>query len=233
MEKEYKNCYIAFLDMLGFKKMIESQKCSTIYEIFKKQLKKHIGKIYLGSELCFDMSNIKMKVMSDSICFYVDCNITNALIGLIVTCQSFQEQLLHLQDPILTRGAIVRGNIFAENDIVFGPGFVKAYLMEENNAKYPRIIMTKETIDSAKENTADDVKRLLFECTLVDFDEFYVVDYWELLNGLDTDNVFCPQLLSRINNILETTLDISIREKYLYMKKQLLRCYNPEENSND
>lgn len=233
MEKEYMNCYIAFIDILGFKKMIGTMLCSEIYEIYAKRMKKPLSRIYLGHELCFDMSDIKMKVMSDSICFFVDSSKTNALIGLVLICQSFQEQLLQLQEPILTRGSIVRGDLFAENDIIYGPGFVKAYLMEENNAKYPRIIMTKDTIDSAKENTANNMTGIISQCVFSDFDAFYVVDYWELLEGLDTEDIHCSQLLAHINHILDTTTDNSIREKYLYMKKHLLRWYNPNKSNND
>lgn len=232
MEKEYVNCYIAFLDILGFKKMIETMPCSEIYEIYSKRMKNRLSRIYLGRELCFEMSDIKMKVMSDSICFHIDSSKPNALIGLIIACQYFQEQLLQLENPILTRGAIVKGDIFAEADITYGPGFVKAYLMEENNAKYPRIIITKETMDSAKENTTANMERFIHQCTFADFDAFYVIDYWEALSGFDTDNVYCPRLFSHINHILDTTTDTSIREKYLYMRKNLLRWYNPKE-SND
>lgn len=233
MKKEYSNCYIAFIDILGFKKKVETMPCSEIYEIYAKKIKKPLSGVYLGSELCFDMSNIKMKVMSDSICFFVDSSKTNALIGLIMTCQSFQKQLLQLQEPVLTRGAIIKGDIFEESDIIYGPGFVRAYLMEENNAKYPRIIMTKETVDSAEVNTANNMKGILSQSIFSDFDAFYVIDYWELLEGLDTENVYCPRLLSHINSILDTTTDNSIREKYLYMRKNLLRCYNPNKDKED
>ena len=233
MEKEYTNCYIAFIDILGFKKMIETKNCSEIYEIYDKKMRKPLEHVFLGHEMCFDMSDIEMRVMSDSICFCVDSSKTNSLIGLIMICQSFQEQLLKLQEPILTRGAIVKGDIFIEKNIIYGPGFVKAYLMEENNAKYPRIIMTKDTIDSAKENTASNAMGLMLQCVFSDFDAFCVVDYWELLEGFDTKDIHCPRVFSHINHILDTTSDNSIREKYLYMRKNLLRWYNPNKSNDD
>lgn len=66
--------------------------------------------------------------------------------GLIATCNYFQVRLARQDKPIIIRGAIVRGNLYAENDVVFGQGFVDAYLMQEETAKYPRIIMTKVLI---------------------------------------------------------------------------------------
>lgn len=230
MEKVYMNCYIAFLDILGFKKMIETMPCSEIYEIYSTRMKNGISRIYLGKELCFEMSEIKMKVMSDSICFYVDSSKPNALAGLIVACEYFQEQLLKLSNPILTRGAIVRGDIFTENDIIYGPGFVKAYLMEENNAKFPRIIMTKETIDSAKENATAQMEPIIPTYTFSDFDAFYTINYWAGLNREDSKTEY-PRILSHINHILDTTTDTSVRDKYLYMSKNLQRWHIPEKSN--
>lgn len=230
MEKVYKNCYIAFLDILGFKRMVDTMPCSEIYEIYSKRMKNSISRIYLGKELCFDMSDIKIKVMSDSICFYVDSSKSNALAGLIVACEYFQEQLLRLSNPILTRGAIVKGDIFTENDIIYGPGFVKAYLMEENNAKYPRIIMTKETIDSAKELTTEQINHIIPMFTFSDFDAFYTIDYWSGLNRADSQTDY-SRILTHVDHILDTTTDTSVREKYLYMRKNLQRCHIPGKSS--
>ena len=107
---------------------------------------------------------------------------------LLVSCSIFQYKLIQLSSPVLLRGAIVLGDIYAEGDITFGPGMTQTYLMEENNAKYPRIILTKETLNYGKKN-------------IVQVTEKHI-DHVEV--------------------VLESTIDISIREKYLYVKKKLL-----------
>ena len=33
--KEYRDCYVAFLDILGFKNMINNKSCSELFEIFE------------------------------------------------------------------------------------------------------------------------------------------------------------------------------------------------------
>lgn len=229
MDKAYTDCYIAFLDILGFKKMIESKQCNQIYEIYSKNMRKHLQAIYRGRNLLIDINDITMKVMSDSICIYVDSSKPNALFGLIMVCQYFQAQLLKLNDePILARGAIVRGKLFSEGDIIFGPGFVNAYLMEENNAKYPRIIMTKDTIDSAVDKATDDTMDLIWNSTFRDFDAFYTIDYLELFQGEDKENKHCQRVLEHIDSILNSTLDASVREKYLYLRQRLLVWYKQQ-----
>lgn len=36
IEKEYRDCYVAFLDILRFKNMINSFDCNKLYEIIQK-----------------------------------------------------------------------------------------------------------------------------------------------------------------------------------------------------
>lgn len=42
----YTTCYIAFLDLLGFKKIIESKQCEEIVQIFSEIKKQKIKKIF-------------------------------------------------------------------------------------------------------------------------------------------------------------------------------------------
>lgn len=231
MSHQYTNCYIAFLDILGFKKMIDEKTCEEIHNLYSNEMKKPLAKISTGTKE-FNMDNLNMKVMSDSICFFVDSSIRNSLYGLISNCVSFQSQLLRLKEPVLSRGAIVKGNIYANGDIIFGPGFVKAYQMEENNAKYPRIIMTQETFQFALENTDEEFKESLYSNIFCDFDEFISIDTLDSFEGFDTYGEQCKHLLNYINRILASTIDSSIREKFLYLKKNLLRWYKIDNSSN-
>lgn len=225
---EYKKHYIAFLDILGFKEMIKDKTCEDIHKILSTKMKKPLSGVYKGTTSVVDMNDIKQQVMSDSICFYIECNKRNALAGLIFTCAYFQEELLRLEEPILIRGAIIQGDLYADDRIIFGPGFVRAYQMEEHCAKFPRIIVTKSTLDEALDDTEENIRDYISQTVFCDFDEFYVVDYMELFEGFDTSGEDCRYLLKYINSILGATTDSSVREKYLYLKKYLLHWYKPE-----
>lgn len=223
---EYVECYIAFLDMLGFKKLINDSSCDEIAGIFARfSNRKPLKAAYAGDKKIISENTadaLKMKVMSDSICFYIDVNVTNALLCIIGSCMMFQYDLHQNDIPIFLRGAIVRGKLYAKDDIVFGPGLTQAYLLEENNAKYPRIILTKETLQSVKirkEYNLDDYVSILRSVAFRDDDAFYAVDCTKLL--LSGDQTILESVQKRINQMLDTTVDSSIREKYLYLEKKL------------
>lgn len=227
MEKaKYEECYIAFLDMLGFKKLINDSSCDEIAEIFAKfSNRKPLKSVYLGNENIISENTadaLKMKVMSDSICFYIDVDVTNALLCIIMSCISFQYELFQNDIPIFLRGAIVRGHLYAKKDVIFGPGLTQAYLLEENNAKYPRIILTKETLQSVKirkEYNLNDYVSIFRSVVFRDDDAFYAADCIRIL--LSGDQRIRENVEKRIEHMLDTTVDSSIREKYLYWEKKL------------
>lgn len=227
MEKtRYTECYVAFLDMLGFKKLIEDSSCEEIAEIFTKHLNTSpLRGAYLGNDIFIlkdTINKLKAKVMSDSICFYIDVNVTNALLCIIMSCINFQYELYKNKISIFIRGAIVRGHLYAEEDIIFGPGLTQAYLLEKNNAKYPRIILTKETLKflngkNRKDNI--DYAPILESIIFRDDDAFYAVNC--IRDLVKRDWAICENVKNRIKQMLDTTIDGSVREKYLYLEKKM------------
>lgn len=224
---EYTECYIAFLDMLGFKKLVNDNSCNDIIEIFDTFNHKPIRDEYLGDDSVITKStvdNLKMKVMSDSICLWIDAKVPDALMCIIMACIMLQFKLLYRSTPIFLRGAIVQGKIYANKDIIFGPGLTGAYLMEENNAKYPRIILTREVLsnidcsDSIKEHK---IRSLIFK----DFDAFYATNCFYVIASVDK-KVY-EKIASQVDYILDTIMDSSIREKYLYVDKKLKEKVEP------
>lgn len=120
------------------------------------------------------------------------------------------------------RGAIVRGHLYAHNDIIFGPGLTQDYLLEENNAKYPRIIFTRETLqftDNRNENNNVDYASILKAVVFRDEDALYAADCIRIL--LCGDQAIRENVENRIKQMLDTTVDSSIRDKYLYLEKKL------------
>lgn len=218
---QYQDCYVAFIDILGFKNLIsnETTSCDKILDIYS------CFKDIIPRLTILDDSNkripikevdfIKTKIMSDSICIYINTNIEKALLCLVAVCINIQNILLKQEEPILVRGAISRGDIYAEGDITFGPALTQAYLMEEKNARYPRIIITKQLIDQGIEGLPANVVKDLYDGLLFrDDDSFYSVNFLAIINDESLH-----KLRESVSKMLDSTTDSSIREKYLYLDK--------------
>ena len=226
-EIKYSDCYIAFLDLLGFKDMINKKTCDEILAIFDK-IKLQPHDVYIRKENGFEKiihsvitKNIKMKIMSDSICFYVDAAIQNAFSTLLTMCMLFQIKMASLPEPVLMRGGIVRGNIYASGDVTFGPGLTSAYLLEEKSAKFPRIIFTHDTLLKALNETIEDYRMVILGCIFRDEDGFYALNYFNLAGKKEAKGSKVQALYDYACKQINSPINPSVKEKYIYLEKKL------------
>ena len=232
IQKGYAKCYIAFLDILGFKNRINHSSCQEILEIYK-DIKNPLENIYIGTQEIIAVKHIHTKVMSDSICFYIDSKHQDALFSLLCCCAIFQAKLLNRSTPILIRGAVVIGDIYAEGDIMFGSGLTQAYLLEEENARYPRIIITKETLSVGLKNVSrDSIRKNYNQFVFLDTDKYYVANWLNFFSDMRpqddkvNSNKGLKELAEYINVVLASETNASIREKYLYLDNTLSKYNN-------
>lgn len=239
MEKEYIESneqyidrYIAFLDLLGFKNALKNKTCSDIIQIFSK-IKNPLDGVYMstGTEWIpiIDQNAVRkvnMKIMSDSICFYIDAVEKNALATLVSVCLLFQTSMAELEEPIILRGGIVRGKLYAKGDITFGPGLSAAYILEEKSAKYPRIIMTGDLIEQAWAETEEKCRKIIQDYICRDVDGFYILNYLGMIphgeKGIAQAQAFYAWVIKTLNR----EIDAFIREKYLYLEKNMKTILN-------
>ncbi|RGC97242.1 hypothetical protein DW194_17090 [Subdoligranulum sp. AM16-9] len=219
MNEKYENCYIAFLDLLGFKELVKTHTCEQILKIFDEIKSQYMITRDEDKKPLVDPKKIHFKIMSDSICFYVSSHISNSLPVLISLCAYFQVRLWRLEHPILVRGGIVKGDIYANDDIMFGTGLTNAYLLEEKNAKVPRIIITKETAETC--NADESAKTYMQGFLLRDSDGFYYVDSLAMFYVWGQKNKSYIKFYNYVQHILDSTTDESIRSKYLYLEAKI------------
>lgn len=151
--KDYGTYYIAFLDMLGFKRLVNDEsKFGIIMQIFEKvKYSYKIESVINDEQGTQNSSNnetysITTKIISDSICLYIKADDEKNLLFLLFACSIIQWELANFETPILLRGGVVKGKLYSDGNIIFGPGLTRAYLLEEQNAKFPRIIMTNDIL---------------------------------------------------------------------------------------
>lgn len=227
--KEYIPCYFAFIDLLGFKEIVKTKTCSEIANIFDEAKKQYtVNRVNDdGVEIpVIPPEDIHYYIMSDSVCIYIRDDNKSALPVLLWLCMDFQVRMLCLDTPILVRGSISRGDIFEDNNVLFGPAMVEAYLRAEKLAHVPRIILSANLYDETTDRTD---KAFLDGFTRPEPDGFYVINYINYFCIHNSTLKYRENVNNYISKVLSSSLDQSIREKYLYVKSWMDYYYHQEE----
>jgi len=149
-EPEYKECYIAFIDILGFKDLVCNRLgCKEIKDIFefidKTQLENAV--IFSDDDKNIPLDKVKKYIMSDSIILYIEKSIKNSLKAIMMQAQFLQVILIKKRYPIIVSGAITCGKIYRNKSYIFGPGIVDAYNLQDEKPHYPRIIVDSKLLE--------------------------------------------------------------------------------------
>ncbi len=165
--KIYKTCVVAFIDILGFSKLVEKSEYSgslqqdirgVLNSISSHQLAKDLQgqklnksghgmteglkrTLEITSAINKDMFPVETAFFSDSIVLSAEANN-------VIACQLLLDLVAKLNTrlwerwQLLTRGGIVTGKLYhEENGPLFGPALNLAYKLESSKAEYPRILI--------------------------------------------------------------------------------------------
>ncbi len=191
---EYSNSVVSYLDILGFKKLIESrtsaEKIVEILRSFKQALdpqemilkvKPHV-KVILFSDLALRVINIDKLIKG-----FEKWPMEFAFIILEIFALA-RIQIMLINEGLLIRGGITIGEICTGEDddepFAFGPAFVAAYELEQKFAVFPRIVVDPRLLEIAQRSFRDffndyyqDWKDLLNVHLLFDLDGIWRVNY--------------------------------------------------------
>ena len=214
--RSYSDCYIAFVDLLGFKRLVNYISCEEIACIFDEINTDYRITINGTDAPWVSPANVKMKVMSDTICLYIESSETDALAKIIAACAYFQVRLMRLKDPILSRGAIVRNKMYAKDDITFGPGVIRAYYLEEKIAGSPRIILDNALYEKNYSELSAQGKEYIDTYTYEDYD-YRCIDSLFLFYGLCHEKAEWKNFAISTTNIANKENDDNVRNKHKYI----------------
>ncbi len=213
MDYKYEQCYVAFLDILGFREMIREESCEDIFNLFSAIDNKNPGEKLTDSNIynCLPFDKVGKIVMSDSVILFVETSVENSLGSLIVYCCVLANSLLRREKPVLVRGGIAKGEFYHQNNHFYGGALNLAYELQEKIARYPRIIMF-EKLEKDIVYYNDLINKFLYK----ENDGFLAIDS---LMHIKKDEL---ELLRKVcEDSLNKYIDFSIREKYLYLKNRL------------
>lgn len=181
----YSDSLLGIVDILAFRSLVNE---------YKENAPKIITEVF-ASEMMFTESmykNLNFKILSDTLIIY--SNDTHAITALNIINVIDNFCLGLLKKGYLTRGAIVKGKHFIENDIMISPAFIDAHEIEEKICIYPRVIIDENIINDifnqCQKNIEgldgipdEDMFRIVNKKNFeVDFDGFYISNMFRSFN---------------------------------------------------
>jgi hypothetical protein len=215
-DNDFSDRLVAFLDILGFRKLVLSNKSIALQTI--NIIDGHINHI-LNVLKENNEKTFSTKLFSDCICISCEYSLEN--IFYIIYELAFI-QLYFSFEGIFLRGALSRGNHFENDRMIFSHGLIKAYELEQI-AIYPRIIIDKELIDHIKHDS-NSYYAIYIGFKTQDFiikspDGHFFVDYLNLLyeEGLEQIESLKTHKQAILTNVQQNIENIRVIEKYHWL----------------
>ena len=165
--KAYDMKLVAWLDILGIRAIIKDEKnhdAESVISIMSELA------IYVKSA-CDPYASTKQLnylQIADGFMIVADIDLANELCAILAEIQ--WKILINLK--MLSRGAITAGSVSVahEGSLIIGPAYVDAYVLESENAIFPRVIMPNAFFDATS-------NIFHFDHTRVDADHVKYIDY--------------------------------------------------------
>lgn len=242
----YEDRLCLFLDILGFKSMVEE----TVKELVRPDpllpkgmtvQRVHAALHAIGNEMnpkATELSGMvhstrQVTQFSDSIVVSYRLGEAGAVFDMLYDIYLLQITLI--QHGVLVRGAISRGGLFHDGHVVFGPALVEAAELEKL-ATYPRVILPREILELGMFDLHGQPDKTVRSLVKEDLDGMYFIDYfgvspgefdsgWE---GLSGHLIELRRLILRLSRL---TKNPSIKLKHSWMRKKFNELAVPLEKS--
>jgi hypothetical protein len=210
----YSDRYVAFIDILGFREIIKrSETDPRLYEALVKTLSEiHTREPFEGEETV----DFQFQTFSDSIVI----SSASSKKGLGYLLAAIHKLTLELmQESLLIRGGIAKGKLYHEKGVMFGPAVIEAYEIEKTIAKYPRVILSKQTYKDYRALELEPPAVMLSEDGPPCLDPFGGL---KLLLSKDDSRLEATELATKYRSAIQSLLEESIHNPGHYEKLRWL-----------
>lgn len=147
----YTPTLIAYIDVLGFQEIVDTKEPGFISRLIRivkeatqpaQPFKKH-DEIYQNFS---DLSIIATPIRSSSGRLQAPGLLVNQILGLV------HAQMQLISEGILVRGSLTVGELVKSWNVIYGPGLVSAYKLEQTLAVHPRIVISDEIFQALRTN---------------------------------------------------------------------------------
>ena len=234
----YRPSIVTFIDILGFRSIVDRVLAHEIYEIVKC-VQRHAGSTDEGDVREFGLVDevnwTRCVFFSDSVVRVrpfdaetADGSLYSEIIDLVCA------QGLLAQKGIFIRGGLTIGDIHQDDDVIFGPAMVRAYDLESSFSNYPRIVIDPKVFDllstdprlrAEHHDVAEEVKNIKVLVRKGD-DGLYSIDYLGAFREEMDDPSKFPAYLADVKEHIVTQAlsakeNLSVLQKYLWMAHYL------------
>jgi len=248
---KYEERYVAFLDILGFEKMVHDNNTEAINSYLKSVSEgvKSANDVYFNDK----KRTIESIIISDSIILSIEKNkdYSESLLELLQLCISVAMiQTILAEKNIWLRGGISCGDTHFDqsNHQIIGPAYIAAYNIEQNISKYPRVALDSKIIKELNFTNAEELITALntrsanHNHILYSWENKYTIkqdiplfiDYLGFLFAYDelpnqTKTLHLHQMIDNINNSIYTNMSAYTKHKWSaeYLNSVLARI-NPK-----
>lgn len=223
--------FCVFADILGFKEtMVEAYENGKELELFERlysTVKDGVNQLTQDEKEVEDMGNRLWvhKTFSDNVVFGCPINLPD--FGepewWMTISQLADYQLAMALKGFFLRGGLTLGELYIDDELVYGSALIEAVIMEEEDAKDPRIIISSSVMDMAKKQISfyTDPKASPHNSEiLLDGDNKYFIDYLSVAEAMDGRIV--EPMIERHKDVILNCLekfkgDANIYSKYLWV----------------
>lgn len=224
---EYTPSFVAFVDILGYSDLVKGNNDEkSINEIKRLSSAIKNAKDSINSRWSYEEDKFVVKVFSDCMCISIPEKIDNFDAFFQITAY-VQANLM--KEGICIRGGVARGKFYSDDNIIFSNGLVKAYEIEENIAKFPRIIIPYHFWSYvAGEGTEEEISWFKNTYTWRDYDDDQLfIDYLNFIpyknNRGSTQKKYN---LETHKSFIENCLNIYTNEREIYAKYEWMANYH-------
>ena len=247
-DARYEKCIVSFMDILGFRDLVSKSKAEDIFgaiSLFKKVTDPPDFEDDYISEVMYESGALNptyCQFISDAIVRVSAYErIPDENNGFIPRTNALQNELDDLlaaqislvERRILVRGGISFGDVFIDregNGPFFGPGLIRAYDLENEEAVYPRLIIDACLLEEFRNNPQltqygadEDEKKELFALLRTGEDGIVFIDYVRAAHTcMETYEKYVDFLFQHKDLILtnlEAVKNGKTRRKYIWLAR--------------
>lgn len=199
MTVEFKQHFVAFLDILGFSDMVTSD--------VEGDDQKNLNKLYKChqslSQIFHEHADCSIIQFSDSVVISKPYDSGN-FEWFVERVAQYQRMLI--DEKLLCRGGIAVNKHYSNNNFTFSSGLISAYKIESKLARYPRVVVSQDVIDLVFPE-----KKTVPRYLVKEDDGLFFVDYL----GVTAKRrpAFLKQCVAAVVEEMSGHIEASVREK--------------------